>query len=397
MNNEKNIIAISAIYPDSLRTSLLEKKAFLDLAAQTFEKAAISGLSKQQVNLTVITSPVVRSQKNVAKWIRGYSFKSNTEKDSEDIYVGNVTIPVINKIYELIAIRKELSRISKKNTNSSIVIFSLHSPFLLAYYSLRHKFKNSCVVVYDLPQYMSSTRSFIYRFAKRIDERIINKCISKINSFVLLSQDMVKALPIKSKKWTVIEGIYNSTDSIEKGIDSDEKIILYTGGISQRYGVFDLIEAFKQIPDNSYRLYLCGNCNETELLNSELEKDSRIIYLGLIDKSEVYQLQSKATLLVNPRHSYHDFTRYSFPSKTMEYMASGTPTVMCKLPALPKEYLDYIFIFEDESINGYAKKIQEICSKDLSYLKVFGERASKFIKSQKNEIVQTKKIIDLLY
>ena len=44
-----------------------------------------------------------------------------------DIYIGNICIPFINKIYEYFAIRRELLKQLKKNPNASLLIFSLHT------------------------------------------------------------------------------------------------------------------------------------------------------------------------------------------------------------------------------------------------------------------------------
>lgn len=60
-------------------------------------------------------------------------------------------------------------------------------------------------------------------------------------------------------------------------------------------------------------------------------------------------MQQQATLLVNPRKGHEEYTKYSFPSKTMEYMASGTPTIMYKLPGLPIEYEEYLVLLPDNS------------------------------------------------
>ena len=57
------------------------------------------------------------------------------------------------------------------------------------------------------------------------------------------------------------------------------------------------------------------------------KKDNRIVFKGMVPNKIVVEDQLKATLLVNPRPSIGEFTRYSFPSKNMEYMVSGTPMV----------------------------------------------------------------------
>ena len=107
-------------------------------------------------------------------------------------------------------------------------------------------------------------------------------------------------------------------------------------------------------------------------------------------------LQSCVTLLVNPRHSADDYTKYSFPSKTMEYLASGTPTVMAHLPAIPSEYDEFLFYFDDESIEGMARKLVELCEMDCKILKERGEGARHFILDNKNANVQSQRIYSLV-
>ena len=41
---------------------------------------------------------------------------------------------------------------------------------------------------------------------------------------------------------------------------------------------------------------------------------------------------------MNPRSADAEYTKYSFPSKTIEYLATGVPVVMNRLPGIPEEY-----------------------------------------------------------
>ena len=152
---------------------------------------------------------------------------------------------------------------------------------------------------------------------------------------MLFSKAMLDKLPISDKPRVVIEGIYQPKD-IEKVEKSIKTSILYTGQLQKRYGIYDLVEAFMLIPNRDYELWLCGKGSHEESLWLEMQakKDSRIKLLGMLKPEDVLILQKKAHLLVNPRHSNEEFTKYSFPSKTMEYLASGTPTLMCRLPFL---------------------------------------------------------------
>ena len=197
------------------------------------------------------------------------------------------------------------------------------------------------------------------------------------------------------KPYVVVEGIFKVTPMPEIKKENS-KVILYTGGLVLRYGIGDLLEAFHQIPYRDYQLWLCGSGDAEESIKEYSKKDKRIKFLGRMTAEEVCKLQRRATLLVNPRHSGEIFTKYSFPSKTMEYMASGTPTVMSKLECIPNEYDQYLYYFDDESIEGMKNKMIEICEMDKEVLKSRGQKASAFIIEQKNAKVQANKILSVL-
>ena len=80
----------------------------------------------------------------------------------------------------------------------------------------------------------------------------------------------------------------------------------------------------------------------------------------------------------------------------MEYLASGTPTLMCKLPAIPQEYDEHLFYFDDESIDGFSKRIVEVCSMDKEYLSLHGSKSREFILGEKNCYAQAKRIYDMV-
>ncbi|HHT38510.1 MAG TPA: glycosyltransferase family 4 protein, partial [Mollicutes bacterium] len=84
-------------------------------------------------------------------------------------------------------------------------------------------------------------------------------------------------------------------------------------------------------------------------------------------------------------------------SKTLEYMASGTPLLTTKLKGIPKEYYDYIYLFEDEDIEEMAIKIKSILLYNQEELDRFGSNARKFVFKEKNHKIQTKAIIDFIY
>ena len=111
---------------------------------------------------------------------------------------------------------------------------------------------------------------------------------------------------------------------------------------------------------------------------------------------EVVRAETESDLLINPRPTYEEFTKYSFPSKNMEYMASGTPVLTTNLPGMPEEYKQYVYLIEDESAEGIAQVMRRVLSLDLKKRKEMGRKAQCFVLKKKNNIEQSKKVLQMM-
>jgi hypothetical protein len=80
----------------------------------------------------------------------------------------------------------------------------------------------------------------------------------------------------------------------------------------------------------------------------------------------------------------------------MEYMASGTPVLTTVLPGMPKEYHPYVYLLEDETAEGIAKMLTEVLGNSDKDLFRKGCEARRFVLEEKNNVIQAKKILDML-
>lgn len=260
----------------------------------------------------------------------------------------------------------------------------------------------SVAVITDLPNYMNYTnqsQSVITRFNSSIYRGICNFFLKKYDNYVILTEQMNGLVNPKNKPYTVIEGMVdtmmvNMPNILENKYG--EKVVIYAGALYKKYGVKSLIEAFINVKDCDARLWLFGDGDLVNEIKNYEKKDSRIKYFGVVANEGVVREQIKATLLVNPRPSMEEFTKYSFPSKNMEYMASGTPVLTTPLQGMPQEYNDFVYLFDDETVEGMSKTLTKILSKDLRVLHEDGRKAKEFVIKEKNNFIQSKKIIDLV-
>ena len=116
--------------------------------------------------------------------------------------------------------------------------------------------------------------------------------------------------------------------------------------------------------------------------------------MGVLPQQAVFEKMKEASLLVNPRPSTLELTKYSCPSKTFEYMASGTPVLMAKLPGIPEEYHPYLYFFEREDEEGFVEAFERLLHLDRQELVDKGKAAAEFLVANKGSEKQVAELLD---
>ena len=235
------------------------------------------------------------------------------------------------------------------------------------------------------------------------EDKIKNKIIHMYDRYVLLTEQMndyiVSKITHKDKPYIVIEGMVDLNMKRETVLEEEKyskKVCMYAGILDRKYGIEMLAKGFDKahIPDAELHIY--GDGDFREELQELCKRNSAIKYFGLKPNSYIVKEQQKATLLINPRPSNEEFTKYSFPSKNMEYLASGTPALLTRLPGIPEEYFQYTYVIENESVDGMASALIEVLRLSEKELMEQGNKAKEYVLRQKSNEKQAKKIIDWL-
>ncbi|QIB52605.1 glycosyltransferase [Pseudomonas sp. OIL-1] len=261
--------------------------------------------------------------------------------------------------------------------NSIVCLYSAHTPNLLAAY-LHSVLTSSPFFVYvpDLPVYMDMgvKRSFALKWMKKIDVKIIDFLLAKAAGIIVASEHMARdSVAWKHVPFLVIEGISDDTAAAQDDYPntlpdcSGKKIIFYAGSVNKAYGIVELVEGFKK-SGSSYELWLCGRGDLEEYLEMESTSCSTIRYLGFLPPRHAHAIQRRAALLALTRDPAEKYTRYSFPSKILEYLSSGVPVMSTKLDGIPSEYYQYLNVVEEFSVDGIARTIESLDRADCDTL-----------------------------
>ncbi len=279
----------------------------------------------------------------------------------------------------------------RADRDSAVVVDGLNRVTALAALAAARLRRRPCIgIVTDLPEMLSGSGMSI-----RLSQFVIRHC----TGYVFLTQAMNDRLNPDGKPYVILEGHADiAMGQVSPSLEEKHKprVCLYAGGVSRDYGLAELVEGFRlaNLPDTQLHIY--GPGDYVPELEQIARQDSRIVYGGMLLSSQVVQREREATLLVNPRPTGEEFVKYSFPSKTMEYMASGTPVLTTDLPGMPPEYHDYVYRIFREDAPGIAQALtQVLCHSDRELLEK-GQAARDFVLREKNNVTQAKKILDLL-
>ena len=380
------VLYLSAL-PEKAFNELLKKGNILSQAAQKFNKLYIKGFCLNNCDVDVL-------------------FFNNTISENDEEEYNNQKIRYLtckfdgSKIGKKIARNKYISRVVKKykwEEPNGIVVVDALMPAAKFLAKCAKKFKlNTVSIVTDLPDDLGN--------AKTLKQQLRN-CLARKNSYgqfkyidyvIILAEAMSDK--IKHKNTVVFNGICDCElkNIIETPQKFDKKIIVYTGEIRKMYGIHNLVEAFLSLKRDDAELWLYGNgIDFYPELKEKIEQSNSVKYMGTRPNSEIVEVQKKAELLVNPRltNGHGDYIKYSFPSKNIEYMVSGTPLITTKLPAITEEYNDKLFFFDDESVAGMAETLNRCLNTSQEELQQKGQNTKDFVLNKLNNKTIAKEIL----
>lgn len=401
-----NICLCFGYFPDNIEGKIVrDTKSHLQNSANELQKRFIEGISLHCKQITIVNAPFVGYYAFKYRSIRVPSCYEHQLVNSADIDLRSFSFNTLfwathkeRKIKCKREVRKWLKE--HEGEDNAVVVYSLHMDFISMCVKLKKKQKFKLVVIVpDLPQYMNSSNKWYSRLHVRFNKLMAKDRttdFSQIDGFVYLTERMDKQICRDSKPYVVIEGIAKVQNNVSVQVNEREHYILYTGTMAKKYGVIQLVDAFKLMRHNKdYKLCLCGSGDGVDEI-LQYAKTYNIDYRGEIPNQEVLELQKHATLLVNPRPDEGEYTKYSFPSKVMEYFASGTPTIMHRLRGIPDEYYNYCFSFSSNSTRIMASEMDEVI--DCPELQRFslGDKARSFVQTEKSPYKQCEKLINLL-
>lgn len=378
---------------------LTECKYKPSVATVVFETALLNGFKENDAEVEIHSFPMIPTFPS-SKLLRFGGFTERLICGYECKWLNTLNLPYLKQLSRRLDGRKALKKWARKNGSSGVVLTYSIPPFLVKdviRYKKKYHYKTVAVVP-DLLRDMyinDNSRSFVAQLKQAYLKPAL-KLQGKYDGYVYLT-DAMHNVVAPEKPYMVMEGIANieAFDGVEVA-EPCLRSVMYAGMLHEKYGIINLLDAFEAINDGETELWLFGEGTAVDEIKRRALVNPLIKYFGSVERSKILQYEKWASLLVNPRSTTEAFTKYSFPSKTIEYMLSGTPVLTTRLCGIPNEYFGYVFTADDNSVKTLSDALSAALSHTDSELSALGEKARRFIIENKNSKKQAARIIKFL-
>jgi glycosyltransferase involved in cell wall biosynthesis len=158
--------------------------------------------------------------------------------------------------------------------------------------------------------------------------------------------------------------------------------LVLAGTLEPYNGVELVAQAMALLPDG-YALIIAGAGSLAAYAAELAARDPRVSFRGFLSFDEVVEVYRSADLLLNARLTKAMDTRYFFPSKLMELLASGTPVLSTCTGHIESEYGHALYLLREETPAALAARVQELRAIDPAERQAVGACAREFMLREK--------------
>jgi glycosyltransferase involved in cell wall biosynthesis len=298
------------------------------------------------------------------KWFSGGDFVEDGTEGRMLAFVNLMILKHLTRFFLCLAALPQLRRWGVR----TVYIHGVHSPFLLFGALLRLLGYRVIPVLTDPPGVILPTDSKLAASLKRIDAAIIRMLIRPSTAVIALAPELARPyadrLPV-----LVLPGILNGgwlkrvrgfASATDKHKADRRPVVLYAGGLAAAYGADRLIDAALLLPDIDFIFYGKGD----QVARLERGVATNILYKGFADADTLAEAMRDASILINPRPSGADFAVQSFPSKLIEYLATGRTVLTTRIRSIPAGLADCFAYIDDETPAGIAGAIRDALAQE---------------------------------
>lgn len=338
----KNVLFLGSLVPNEVE----QKSQYISSAANRFQNNFVRYLKKEV--LISICSYVCTPYED----IHGSSKGQDEEYDC-----------IVKKRSKLLVCVRFFRTVKEKIKDyNNVIVYNVDYITLFVPYLAKNKKKKSILILADYSEedcYEKWIRRLYARFQKRVIKKydVVIGLSENVNRFVDINQEFILM------EGGIDSAFYDYFD-VEKTVSAEKVRVMYSGVLENVTGVDLLLDAIRIVQSSNLEFVFTGKGSQSEQVERVVYEDDRVKYMGSLPYDVYMEQLGMADILVNPRNMNLLENQNNFPSKIMEYLATGKRIVSTRFIGWEK-YSEIIDFVESDAVE-IGQKIVDISNNYIS-------------------------------
>ena len=363
----KSILYLGFALPSHIADEVSQIDVVPHLATQKFAWSVVRALKSVYSSVLVISSSDLRNFPAARKvFFRTEMFYEN---GACGIAIGFINLLILKHVSRFFQVIFRVPSYIKKNSVDIILVHGSHTPYMFFAVFAKIIFRVPIVILLtDAHGKQVASDGRLGRVLRKIDTVLMKYVLGLFDAYVCLSPVFVSKFNLNPS--LVVPGVLSGehcelvarVSSARFAMPTGEYDfrIVFAGAVREENGVDWLLAAFEELKGMPISVQIYGGGELVQRVVDASSKDPRIAYGGILHGRDLVEALLSADILINPRPIEEEFARESFPSKLLEYMATGVPTLTTRIESIPSEIQNCFFYIDGHAPHELAESIKKV-------------------------------------
>lgn len=280
-----------------------------------------------------------------------------------------------NRVHRFMSAKRQANKLLKKmNLKDCIILTDTLNPYLLSS-------STSLAKKYHLPiiGVCNNTPSGINNTGKSYTMWLLSMA-DNLSGYITLTSGLNELFNEHNRANLTLEGVlenkFKETDVKEYG-----RYLFYNGNLETKFGIYDLIDAFKELNESDLKLIISGYHEDKKKLEKAIQDNENIVNLGMLNIDTVLSLENSSVANISPRPFTEDFDRYLIPNHLIDYLGAKSITISVRNSKIQPSFNDNAVWIDssdkEDLINGIKTVLKMKDSERVNMIKNANAEANK--------------------
>lgn len=381
----------SVLYLGSIISESLEEEYDLEYyskAGDNKKRGIIASLTETGTEVTVV-SPLLGNN-NSGKWYRRRQFVD--EELGTTVHTPSVVdIYGLNYIWLALSTTYLVIRLLLSRSFTAIIFYDFSLETALPSLVARLLLGTNIILEYEDGLFYHDNR--VIRWSAKLLRRVCNPVL---DGAICVNTELESVL--STENTAIVRGFPSvgmPGELPDPSFQQKQPVVMFAGRMDEVRGASRFLDVVEELEESEFQFWMCGYGSETELERYEKRvrgmTNDQLQFFGTLPWEEYRDRVVSADVLVNFQDPGHPISRYTFPSKLLDFLSAGSIVVSTDMSDL-RRCLDDELVVAGKSQGALVAELERMSQRGVDEYEDYGSRGQTWIRNNCSQDAVSEKV-----